>query len=263
MSRITLSTMIAAALCHAAAAQSFNIDIGLGAAPADTYAAAGLPGHWMKLPGTQGEIVFNLVDIDGNVTNARMSQFGGTETLTVKDRDLTGDDATLMNDFLITHTIIENCLFFNDMEEGEYEVIIYARMPAQPKILAVTNCDQEPGNPHLLVGGEWPGQHEEGVSFAVHDAIVTANGQLYMHSGVPAGGSLEIGAALNAVQIRKLEAVVGDTNGDGIVDIFDLLNVLAAWGLCDLPCPPSCTADFDGDCRVGILDLLTLLANWG
>jgi len=58
-------------------------------------------------------------------------------------------------------------------------------------------------------------------------------------------------------------ATVGDINGDGIVGIEDFLFLLAAWGPCADPCPPSCRPDFDGDCVVGIADFLTLLANWG
>jgi len=57
-------------------------------------------------------------------------------------------------------------------------------------------------------------------------------------------------------------ATTGDINGDGIVGIDDFLLLLAAWGPCDDPCPPSCRPDFDGDCVVGIADFLTLLANW-
>ena len=57
--------------------------------------------------------------------------------------------------------------------------------------------------------------------------------------------------------------VLGDLNGDGIVNVLDLLALLGAWGVCDEPCPPSCTGDLDGDCEVGVLDLLALLANWG
>ena len=56
---------------------------------------------------------------------------------------------------------------------------------------------------------------------------------------------------------------LGDLNGDGIVGILDFLDLLAAWGPCPEPCPPSCPADLDGDCSVGITDFLTLLANWG
>ena len=50
-----------------------------------------------------------------------------------------------------------------------------------------------------------------------------------------------------------------DLNNDMVVDIGDLLLVIAQWG----PCPPSCFADVDGDKLVGINDLLLILAAWG
>lgn len=56
---------------------------------------------------------------------------------------------------------------------------------------------------------------------------------------------------------------LGDLNGDGVVGIVDFLMLLAAWGPCPDPCPPSCSADLDGDCGVGITDFLILLGNWG
>ena len=57
--------------------------------------------------------------------------------------------------------------------------------------------------------------------------------------------------------------VLGDVDGDGTVGVLDFLALLAAWGPCPGPCPPSCAADFDSDCQVGITDFLLLLANWG
>lgn len=53
----------------------------------------------------------------------------------------------------------------------------------------------------------------------------------------------------------------GDLNGDGAVDIVDLLVLLAQWGPC-AECT-DCPADLDGNCEVGITDLLIMLANWG
>ena len=50
----------------------------------------------------------------------------------------------------------------------------------------------------------------------------------------------------------------GDVNGDGTVDVLDVLAVLAAWG----PCPASCPADQDDDNFVNVLDLLFVLAHW-
>jgi len=46
--------------------------------------------------------------------------------------------------------------------------------------------------------------------------------------------------------------------GDGVVDVFDLLDLLANWGPC-----PGCPADLTGDNVVDVFDLLDLLAAWG
>ncbi len=53
-------------------------------------------------------------------------------------------------------------------------------------------------------------------------------------------------------------AVLGDLNGDGVVNAGDLAILLAAWGPCS-----DCPADLDGDGVVGAADLAALLANWG
>ena len=54
-----------------------------------------------------------------------------------------------------------------------------------------------------------------------------------------------------------------DLDGDGLVGILDLLELIGAWGPCSICLlPGSCPADFDVDCSVGIADLLALLGNW-
>ena len=52
----------------------------------------------------------------------------------------------------------------------------------------------------------------------------------------------------------------GDVDGDGTVDVNDLLGLLQVWGPAR---PQGWDADFDGDGTVGIADLLTLLSAWG
>jgi len=48
-----------------------------------------------------------------------------------------------------------------------------------------------------------------------------------------------------------------DVTGDGVVDVLDLLAVLAAWGEC-----VGCPEDINGDGVVDVLDLLAVLAAW-
>jgi parallel beta-helix repeat protein len=49
-----------------------------------------------------------------------------------------------------------------------------------------------------------------------------------------------------------------DLNGDGLVNVVDLLIVIGSWGPC-----VDCPADFDDDGLVNVVDLLALIANFG
>jgi ligand-binding sensor domain-containing protein len=86
--------------------------------------------------------------------------------------------------------------------------------------------------------------------------------QIYdLESRAVAGGyEVWVGTAGDGVAVLTIStAAPGDLDDNGVVDISDLLALLAAWGAC----PPPCAADLDGDGVVGITDLLILLANWG
>jgi uncharacterized membrane protein len=57
-------------------------------------------------------------------------------------------------------------------------------------------------------------------------------------------------------------ATIGDINGDGSVNIDDLLAVIAAWGPCPAS-PAACVADVVVDGQVNIDDLLLVISSWG
>jgi len=73
------------------------------------------------------------------------------------------------------------------------------------------------------------------------------------------GGGSIVEAGVDGVAIGQFSCVstiVGDLNGDGVVDAADLATLLAQWGTAG-------PADLNSDGVVDAADLATLLANWG
>lgn len=54
-----------------------------------------------------------------------------------------------------------------------------------------------------------------------------------------------------------------DVNGDGVVNVVDMLAVINAWGVCSLGTLTPCPADINTDFVVNVADLLALIAAWG
>ena len=50
--------------------------------------------------------------------------------------------------------------------------------------------------------------------------------------------------------------VVGDLNGDGLVDLLDLIQVISSWGPC------MCLQDFNGDGSVDLNDIIVIISHW-
>jgi hypothetical protein len=216
--RLALAALAAGAALAGAgrgAAQSFNFDFGAAlTGPPATYAAAGRAGFWNAIPAAHGSTTTGLVDVDGGLTGASLRQIGGLALLEVLDPAISGDDALLMHDFLVTYDAgLESCIFLEGMQPGTYEVLIYARMP-DPFVLSYTSVDQEPGVPYWSVGGFWPGAHAPYVSYSRHLAQVDAAGWLYLHSGIVPGADPLLGAALNGLQVRLARFVDGFESGD-------------------------------------------------
>ncbi len=83
---------------------------------------------------------------------------------------------------------------------------------------------------------------------------------------VRAGAADAAGSAMDDIQLLRDSACPPptqspDIDGNGSVDVFDLLELLSAWGQCapTLPCP----ADLDNSGAVDVFDLLELLGAWG
>ena len=77
-----------------------------------------------------------------------------------------------------------------------------------------------------------------------------------------------LGRRRDLMDVKKLahQADIAPPGGDGVVNVQDLLAVIAAWGACPGKCPPSCAGDIapaGGDCTVNVQDLLFVIGNWG
>jgi len=72
-----------------------------------------------------------------------------------------------------------------------------------------------------------------------------------------AGGGLSKQVVPTSMWWHKV-SIYGDINGDGTIDVLDLLELIAAWGECGDPCE----SDLNGDGTVDVNDLLELVAQW-
>ena len=72
--------------------------------------------------------------------------------------------------------------------------------------------------------------------------------------GIP--GNFEQSDLVNADDCTD-PAIPGDVNGDGMVNVTDLLAIMDVWGSCD-----GCPADLNDDGLVNVTDLLIVIGNW-
>ena len=70
-------------------------------------------------------------------------------------------------------------------------------------------------------------------------------------------GDGNVGGSPGAMFTIESDSAAGDANGDGFVDVNDILLVVGQFG-----CTSGCTADVDGDGAVTAADILVVLANW-
>ena len=71
-------------------------------------------------------------------------------------------------------------------------------------------------------------------------------------------GDGNTGGDVSGPIIIEGDGIPGDVDGDGDVDVEDILEILAQW-LCD----QDCSADVDGNGSVDVTDILLALANYG
>jgi hypothetical protein len=118
----------------------------------------------------------------------------------------------------------------------------------------------QPETEEDLIGWFRVEQTAEGGSIIVQAASGVAGGNQQLIGSI----SVQLTAAGYGGQIFSLDFDIvrifnpGDIDGDGSVDVDDLLAVIGAWG----SCPPPCPADVNDDGTVDVDDLLLVIGNW-
>jgi len=148
------------------------------------------------------------------------------------------------------------------------------------RIVRVLRNDTEQGGQLTFALADALGENELPVLVARGDVtgneledLITINAATTIQGGNHGGGQSGSGRAgtggivESSVIVRPnltgdvRPGITGDLNGDGVVNVSDLLILLSQWG----PCPrgQTCAADLNDDGVVNVSDLLILLANWG
>jgi hypothetical protein len=186
-------------LCAAALGQSVNIRFGTAATtPSASYAAAGLPGVWNSFPATGSYVSYPLVSLAGTPIAAQYYQSGSQSILTYNNPLTSGDDERLMDSMYISNnTPSDGCFWVAGLMPGPYEVTIYAMTPNDPTLMTRTRVDSGTPGP-VMVGGTWPGHHQQGVTYS-RFTVTTTDGTIGFHDGL-AGTPIQSG--MNGAQLR-------------------------------------------------------------
>jgi hypothetical protein len=96
----------------------------------------------------------------------------------------------------------------------------------------------------------------------LRDANITdTKGQIAYDQWVIGGMSVPIVMDSSMIDVSTSEPILGDVNGDGVVNVADLLLMISQWGQC--PTTGDCPADLNDDGYVTVTDLLIAIGNWG
>lgn len=91
--------------------------------------------------------------------------------------------------------------------------------------------------------------------------VTNLAGQIAYDLWVSQGKSAPLDMASVSINLDPKPTNPADFNGDGVVNVSDLLILFANWGAC--PSSGACVGDLNNDGSVNVSDLLILLANWG
>ena len=135
-------------------------------------------------------------------------------------------------------------------------VFTFALNVSDPDVQDVLRAAVQSGRVRLMVTSMYRSSFDGSQGSGEYPTFYTKENPL-VQVDVASAATLQLTVEINDVVLDP-----ADLNGDGVVDVNDLLELLGSWGTCDSGCGPDCPADVNGDCVVDVNDLLQLLASW-
>jgi len=164
-------------LASPAAAQSLNVDIGLNTVfpvPISTYGgAAAQPGVWNDVSGTLAAPVI-LNGLSGLPSGVSLSRTGASGNFAHDNPATTGEDDSLMDDCQdLGGAGSSSTWTFTGLTNGQYQVFTYAWAPDDGTFRTNVSVAGS-ADPVQTLGGDWPGNHVLGTTYALHNVTVTS-----------------------------------------------------------------------------------------
>lgn len=162
-----------------AQAQSFNIDLGGGAIPSNSYGgAASQPGYWNFV----GSAPKMLTDIGGNLTGVELLFPDAPWPAAFAHPGTSGDDQALLDDFMNWTPAGPMPFVVRGLPIGTYQFYSYSFAPNSAN--STVDIVGAPEGFQLLGGGTWPGSHQLGLTYALHTVTLTQPTDVVIDVGV-------------------------------------------------------------------------------
>ncbi len=119
-----------------------------------------------------------------------------------------------------------------------------------------------------LVGPVWGGRmtgklYAFDTTFMPQDPSFTVGSTSQIACSAAAANGNVYGTGLYGLAAFGPAPIAGDINGDGAVDVIDLLYLIDSWGTVVGDAAYNVNCDFDGSGSIDVIDLLTLVEVWG
>jgi hypothetical protein len=208
----------------------------------------------------QGQNPVLILDFPSNVPNGGF----GSRILVASPSFLARLDTPIPPDFVITNLIPESYLAAGSLTFEDNAGVVYWRLSWGGAAYTGPNSGSTFNDANGNFGPPWPGplpsEGTEALQFqGTAFAMSSSNAADYAITKGPSSWINNLG---NQATLEPTPDNPADINGDGVVDVEDLVAVVVNWGPCAGPDEPCHPADTNEDGAVDVVDLVAVILAW-